>query len=175
MHPLLARISGRSAIANWRNHVADAEKAATRYTVFSQQCQTASDAIQTARLAFAKHPTPVTFEKWLTAESRQAALGKLHGDISQLAGAAREEALASGGAEILRAAVDEALNELAGRAALVKADDAARSAEAGVVIESTAMLAAIQRIDERLREARSWRGANLANAAGALGSVIGAE
>jgi hypothetical protein len=173
MHPLLAKIIGRPAIANWRTHLKAATHSRDKFRQFEDQANSHEGAVVVAADKFSASPTPANFEVWIAQESRRASLAAIGLSLRQIAENAYVSALSDGGADKLIAATEEAEAVLADREANTRKEDAHRSEELGVPVESTLVFVEIDRMRESLRSARSWANTDLSQAAAALNTVIG--
>ena len=173
MHPLLAALTGKPAIKNWRDHVAAAQKKTVKIEAFMHRANNHQAEIAAAAAAFAEAPTEILFQKWVLLDGQKDAMFRLGQTLRDVCATQRETALGDGGAAKLIAACDEAEAELDARAQRTRADDARRAEESGVDSESTGVFRVIDGMKEKLAQARAYAVHDLRRSASMLDTVLG--
>lgn len=146
MHPLLAAITGNSAVSNYRAHLRDARKSVKKLHAAANKAHTFPETIIAARAAFLKVPTDANLDAWASLESKRAAMFTITQDLMHTVSGMEAEKMQSGGAAKLRAAADEVEAALRDRRAVIVAEDEKRSLELGVTVGSEPALASIDKM-----------------------------
>jgi hypothetical protein len=172
MHALLARLTGKPAIGNWKDHVAAVEKDLVKVKAAFAPAFLHEQQLTEARLACAANPSPERCAKWLSLEAtKPAAFAIEQFAIAALEGR-RHEGMATGAAKFSDACA-EARAELERRLTEIVADDQARTAEIGEPVESVAAKASIARRLEQIESAQAWFTNDEDRARGTLSTALG--
>jgi hypothetical protein len=172
MHPFLARLAGKPALQNWRDHVAACEKALEKIDRAAAPAGDFSARIAAARADLNSDPTPAKVEKLIVLLSQSDAAFKVDQEMRSLVQNRRKELLAAGH-EKFDAAFAEVRAALVVTRAQIRSEDAERSEKLGAPVESVAPLAAITLQIRQLDEARQMSGMDFEIASTARRSVTG--
>ena len=176
MHPLLASLTGKSAVNNYRQHLRDASKAVKKLNAASYRAHNFPNEINASREAFLKTPTEPNFETWLRLESRRAAMFAISQNLAQTAQHLLAERQHSGGGTAkLLAAADEVEAVLRERRETIVAEDEKRSIELGETVDSGPALASIDKMLDRLINVRGHAEHMFATAMSTFNTIIGPD
>ncbi len=174
MLPIVSRILG-TAVSDFKRDLVTAKRSVDVFQKYSLEALEFGAAITAAKAAFINSPSDKTFKAWLALETSRDAAARLGQDISSEVTGRREQAVKEVGRSKLLAAVAEVAAGLNAREAELRADDAKRSEELGVTMVSTEAYEALDKVRERLDQAKSWSVVDFSNAVSALRGVIGEE
>ncbi len=144
-----------SAVAAFRQHIADAKAKGQRLSAFIGEPDRLNEASIAAENEFRARPSKATFEKWIALESRREATFRVQQKISTLAAAAEAEAIAQGGKELGLAACLEVETTLKAQLAEVEKRDGDQTAEYGTPVSSTAVIRLLNRKLDDVDRART--------------------
>lgn len=175
MHPLLATLTGKTAVNNYRQHLRDARKSVKKIQAAFVRASSFPETVVAARDAFLKAPTDANLDAWASLEAKRTAMFHLNQDLSQTVSALMAERMRAGGAAKLRAAADEVEAALIERRALIVAEDEKRSVELGETVGSGPALAAIDKMLSGLISARAHAEHLFEQAMSTFNTIIGPD
>lgn len=180
MHPFLAKLTGRTALQNWRRHIADADNSCEKLQQISLHASYYENEIDKARETFEKDPSIENLNHWANAEARRGAMTKLSEEIRIRIAIQKETALRDGGAAKLIAAVEEAESVLDAREKEIWKNMNSMKESLGVSDESQGginkeVTDKIDRMRKELNEARGFAHTNFMEAVSRLNTLVGTE
>ena len=172
MHPLLAKLTGKSALKNWSGHLADIDAEIARLREAAAPATTFAARLAQAVAAFDSDPTPEHTLAVVTLKSQETGAFFMEQHVRDLSIDRRRAALVAG-QDKFEAAVAEVRRELERRRTEIQEDDAKRTTETGETVVSERALAAIARKLDDLDSALAWFGNDPTRGASHLQTVIG--
>lgn len=155
MPPLLAKLTGKSAVKNVYDHEAATMKRFTKHEAAIVSDEQFYVKLVAAYEEFMTSPTPEKYARLVELEAHRAAAQVVARSIHERIQSA-QAGMRAAGKEKLLAAAAEVRAGIAERRAEIQAGDAARSAEFGVAVPSTAALEKLDRYLDDLNEAMTW-------------------
>jgi hypothetical protein len=172
MHPLLQRLTGKSALKNWSAHLADIAAAQDRIRAACTPATTHAARLAQAIADFDANPSPEKCQAVIDLETQKPGVFFIEQRLRDATAARRLAGLVAG-RDKFEAAVAEVRRELERRRVEIQEDDAKRSAETGEEVRSERALALVAQKLESLESALTWFANDPGRACAHLQTVIG--